>query len=206
MAHVASKPATLVIAVAVTCLVAAGGLAVTYSVTKDRIAEQDKIAQEKSLQAAMPEMETFEELTDQATLADAQAAAGEVKVGIEQDGTITNAVFEMFDADGQLLGWGLRLGSRGYGGYAQLVMGVDTSGKVTGVSVLSHGETPGLGTKVMDSAEYLAQFTSLPEGFTSKDVRAIDAIAGATKSSNSVKHAAEAAGAVYSEVLSKGGE
>lgn len=197
MSATPGKPVTLVIAVAVTCLVAAGGLAATYGVTEDRIAEQDRLAQERSLRSALPHAESFEQVTDKDLIGAAQAAAGEVQV---------NGVFEALDAEGNQAGWGLRLGSRGYGGYAQLVVGLDPAGKVTGVSVLSHGETPGLGTKVMDNKEYLGQFTSLPEAFTDKDVRRVDAVAGATKSSNSVKHAVQAAGAVYGEVLSEGGE
>lgn len=197
MSKVQSKPITLVLAVVVTCIVAAAGLGGTYAITKDRIAEQDKLAQQKSLKAALPAAETFEAVTDEKLIADAQKVAGEVQV---------NGVFRGIDAGGQFVGWGLRLGSRGYGGFAQLVIGLDSSGKVTGVSVLSHGETPGLGTKVMESSKYLGQFKSLPEGFTDKDVRKIDAVAGATKSSNSVKHAVSAAGAIYTDVLSKGGE
>lgn len=192
-----NKPITLVLSVAITCLVAAAGLGATYSITKDRIAEQDRLAQEKSLASALPDASSFEQVTDAALIADAQKAAGEVKV---------NGVFKALDAGGQQTGWGLRLGSRGYGGYAQLVIGLDTSGKVTGVSVLSHGETPGLGSKVMENKDYLARFKELPEGFTAKDVKSVDAVAGATKSSNSVRHAVQAAGAIYTDVLSKGGE
>lgn len=197
MTTVQSKPITLVVAVVVTCVVAASGLAATYAVTKDRIAEQDRLAQENSLKASLPEAESFEEVTDAAVLADAEAAAGEVQV---------KGIFIAFDSSGNKIGWGLRLGSRGYGGYAQLVIGLDTSGSVTGVSVLSHGETPGLGSKVMEDKAYLGAFTELPAGFSAKDVKAIDGISGATKSSRAVKHAVEAAGAIYADVLSKGGE
>ena len=197
MTTVQSKPITLVLAVVVTCVVAAAGLAATYAVTKDRIAEQDRLAQENSLKAALPEAESFEEVTDAAMLADAKAAAGEVQV---------SSIFTAFDSTGNEIGWGLRLGSRGYGGYAQLVIGLDTSGSVTGVSVLSHGETPGLGSKVMEDKAYLGAFTELPAGFGVKDVKAVDGISGATKSSRAVKHAVEAAGAIYTDVLSKGGE
>lgn len=197
MTQVPNKPATLVIAVVVTCLVAAGGLAATYAVTEDRIAEQDRLAQEKSLKAAMPEATSFEQVTDEGILNAARDAAGDVQV---------NGVFTAFDADGSEIGWGLRLGSRGYGGYAQMVIGLDTSGSVTGVSILSHAETPGLGSKVMENLPFLALFTDLPEGFTAKDVKAIDGISGATKSSRAVKNGVTAAGAIYADVLSKGGE
>lgn len=192
-----NKPITLILAVVVTCVVAAAGLAATYAVTKDRIAEQDLLAQESSLKSAMPDGESFEEVTDEAVLSAATAAAGDVQV---------NGVFVALDDAGEEIGWGLRLGSRGYGGYAQLVIGLDTSGSVTGVSVLSHAETPGLGTKVVENDEFLAQFTQLPAAYTAKDVKAIDGISGATKSSRAVKNAVTAAGAIYSDVLSKGGE
>lgn len=203
MTHAPSKPTTLVLAVVVTCLVAAAGLAATYAVTKNRIAEQERLAQQRSLQAALPAAVEFSVITDEALLTDARSAAGDVQIG---DSTGANAIFVATDDSGAEVGWGLRLRSRGYGGYAQLVIGLDTSGKVTGVSVLSHGETPGLGTKVMDSAEYLGQFPSLPEGFAAADVRGIDAVTGATKSSNAVKNAVTAAGAIYADALSKGGE
>ncbi|MRS11572.1 MAG: RnfABCDGE type electron transport complex subunit G [Actinobacteria bacterium] len=197
MTHAPTKPITLIMSVVVTCLVAAAGLAATYAVTADRIAEQDRLAQEKSLKAAMPDAASFEQVTDEDALAAAEASAGDVKV---------NGIFTAFDESGDEMGWGLRVGSRGYGGYAQLVIGLDTSGKVTGVSVLSHAETPGLGTKVMDSVEFLAQFSELPEAFTVADVKAVDSISGATKSSRAVKNGVTAAGAVYADVLSKGGE
>jgi electron transport complex protein RnfG len=130
-------------------------------------------------------------------MAAAREAAGDVQV---------NGVFDASADDGSAVGWGLRLGSRGYGGYAQLVIGLDRSGSVTGVTVLSHGETPGLGTKVMENDEFLAQFGALGGGFTDKDVKAIDSISGATKSSRAVKQGVVAAGAIYADVLSKGGE
>jgi len=197
MSNVPSKPTTLIASVVVTCLVAAAGLAATYAVTKDRIAEQDRLAQENSLKSAMPDAVVFEQVTDEATILAAEEVAGDVQV---------NGIFKATDADGADVGWGLRLGSRGYGGYAQLVIGLDTSGSVTGVSILSHAETPGLGSKVMENDEYLAQFAALPEAFTDKDVKEIDTIAGATKSSRAVRNGAIAAGSIYADVLSKGGE
>lgn len=197
MTKTEAKPITLVLAVAVTCVVAASGLALTYAVTKDRIAEQDRKAQENSLRSAVPEAASFEEVADAKVIADAESIAGDVQV---------NGIFRAMGDDGGPVGWGLRLGSRGYGGYAQLVIGLDSSGSVTGVSVLSHGETPGLGTKVMGNPEFLGLFEALESGFTSKDVKAIDGIAGATKSSRAVQHAVDAAGLIYADVLSKGGE
>lgn len=197
MTETQSTPRTMIAAVLVTCVVAGAGLAGAYALTKDRIAEQDRIAQEEALKSAVPDASAFEEVTDEDLLSAAQKAAGEVQV---------DGVFEAFDGQGRRIGWGLQLGSRGYGGYVRLVIGLGESGELTGVSVLSHSETPGLGTKVVESEEFLQRFASLPAGFDASDVKKIDGISGATKSSRAVKNAVAAAGAIYADVLSKGGE
>jgi electron transport complex protein RnfG len=191
------KPVTLIVAVLVTCIVSAAGLSATYAVTKDRIAEQDRRALEESLRGALPGARSFAEVTDGRVLEAAAEAAGEVQV---------RGVYRAEGSDGAPAGWGLRLASRGYGGYMQLVIGLDRDGSVAGVTILSMNETPGLGTRVKTEAWFLEQFTTLEGGFTAKDVRALDGIAGATKSSRAVKHAVEAAGAIWGQVLSKGGE
>ncbi len=197
MTHVPSKPLTLVLAVVVTCVAAASGLAATYALTEDRILEQVIAARQKSLSAAVPEASSFEEVTDEDVVQAAADAAGEVQV---------NGIYRALDDSGAPVGWGLQLGSRGYGGYMQLVIGLDRSGSVTGVTILSMNETPGLGTRVQTEAWFLEQFTSLTAGFGDDEVKALDGIAGATKSSRAVRHGAEAAGAIFSEVLAEGGE
>ncbi len=67
----------MIVSVVVVCAVAAAGLALTYSVTKDRIAEQDRLAREKALKAAIPGAVTFEALGP-AAVSTAQQAAGDV--------------------------------------------------------------------------------------------------------------------------------
>ncbi len=67
----------MIVSVVVVCAVAAGGLALTYSVTKDRIAEQDRLAREKALVASLAGADTFEPLGP-AAVSTAQQAAGDV--------------------------------------------------------------------------------------------------------------------------------
>lgn len=187
----------LVFPVLVTCLVAAAGLSFTYAVTAPRIAEQDRLAEERSLAAVLPEADAFERLDDQALLEQAQAAAEPVLV---QD------VFEASEA-GDPVGWALKVSSRGYGGPMVLVIGLSRSGSVSGVTILSHNETAGLGTKVISERWFLEQFTRLEEGFGNAEVKELDAISGSTKSSNGVRNGVAAAGRVHDEVLSgMGGE
>ncbi len=181
----------LVIPVLVTCVVAAAGLSVTYAVTAPRIAEQDQLAEERSLEAVLPDA-TFTRLEDTRIAAEMDAVADPVEV--------LDAFYAT--ADGQHVGWALKVSSRGYGGPMVVVIGMDTSGSVTGVSILSHNETAGLGTKVMSEEWFLRQFADLGAGFTDDDVRSLDTISGSTKSSNGVRNGVAAAGRVYTGVLS----
>jgi len=186
-----SRSLRLIIPVLVTCIVAATGLSLTYALTAPRIAEQDRLAEERSLQAVLPDA-AFTCLEDSRMAADVDAASAPVDV------------IDVFHAtiDGEHAGWALKVSSRGYGGPMVLVIGLDTSGSTTGVSILSQNETPGLGTKVLTEAWFMEQFSGLPGGFTDADVRALDTISGSTRSSNGVRNGVAAAGRVYEQVLS----
>jgi electron transport complex protein RnfG len=186
------KSIRLVIAVLVACVSAALGLSLTYAATAPRIAEQDRLAEERSLQAVMPDADDFEKVADAALLEAAAAAAGP---------TDLKDVYLASEA-GAHAGWAIKLASRGYGGPMQLVIGLDTSGSVTGVSILSMNETPGLGTKVLTESWFIEQFVTLPAGFDDADVRALDSISGSTRSANGVRNGVAAAGRVYAAVLS----
>lgn len=69
-----------------------------------------------------------------------------------KDGTVTGVAYEM-DASG------------GYGGPIKLMLGVDPQGKLLGVSVISHKETPGLGDKIDPAkTDWIGRFTGLSLG------------------------------------------
>ncbi|MBP3419386.1 MAG: RnfABCDGE type electron transport complex subunit G [Marinifilaceae bacterium] len=94
----------------------------------------------------------------------------------------------------------------GFNGYISIMVGFDTKGTITGYSVLSQGETPGLGSKMVD------WFTESGKGniigknpgdkgiSVKKDGGEIDAITAATISSrafcDAVNRAAQALGGV----------
>lgn len=181
----------LVIAMLVTCVVAGGGLAATYAVTSPLIAEQERAAEESALSAVLPGTTAFAAVPDD--------VLERVRAAAEPADAI--AVYEAEGADG-FLGWGLKLASRGYGGPITLVLGLDRDGSVVGITILSMNETPGLGTRIQTEAGFLEQFKGLPQAFTEKDVRGLDMISGATKSSRGVRGSVEAAARIYGEVLS----
>ncbi|MCX8006796.1 MAG: FMN-binding protein [Coriobacteriia bacterium] len=183
----ASSPLRLVASVVTTCVVAAGGLAVTYSVTAPRIAAQERAAEQRAMAKVLPDAARFEPVAP--VLLDAAkkaAAAGQIE-----------GLWRGYAASGDDAGWCIRVSARGYGGPVRMVIGLDRNGKVQGLTILSMNETPGLGTRVESEQWFLKQFTELPAGFGDRDVRALDAISGATRSSRAVKNCVAAAGAAF---------
>jgi electron transport complex protein RnfG len=85
---------------------------------------------------------------------------------------------------------------KGYGGNVWLMVGLLPDGTIHNVSVLEHHETPGLGTKMAETA-FIDQFIDKnPASFTlevKKDGGDIDAISGATISSRAFAQAAQLA-------------
>jgi electron transport complex protein RnfG len=89
---------------------------------------------------------------------------------------------------------------KSYGGKLQAIVGISENGQVTGVKVLSHSDTPGLGTQPM-KADYLKQYIGLTELKADhiNDDSSVDAVTGATISSNAIYHAVQQALADYKE-------
>ena len=100
------------------------------------------------------------------------------------------------NADGGIIGYVVVNSEKGYGGDISVMTGVDADGKVTGVNILSHGETAGLGANATNES-FRDQFKGLVNGITvSKDKageNSIDALTGATITSRAVVRAVNAA-------------
>ncbi|HET8791735.1 MAG TPA: RnfABCDGE type electron transport complex subunit G, partial [Modicisalibacter sp.] len=75
-----------------------------------------------------------------------------------------------------------------YSGDISLLVGIDANGELTGVRVLSHRETPGLGDKIeVRKSDWITQFAGLSLGnppieqwAVKKDGGVFDAFTGAT--------------------------
>lgn len=107
-----------------------------------------------------------------------------------------------FDKDGNLVGYAIPSSHKGYGGEIEIMVGISTQGEITGVSILSINETPGLGMNAKN--EYFTnQFLQdVPDnGFTAKSddssKKKIDALTGATITSEAVSQAVNKAIDVY---------
>ena len=89
---------------------------------------------------------------------------------------------------GQVTGVAYEIFGTGYAGKMKLMLGVDSEGKVLGVRVLAHKETPGLGDKIeTKKGDWILRFTGLSIGNppvekwkVKKDGGQFDQFAGAT--------------------------
>ncbi len=152
------------------CAVVAMVVSFVNAVTADIIAE----AAEREKQAAV--MRIFGE---DAVMNEIDPLAG------------TNAVYAVADA-----GYCVNLESNGFGGAISMMVGVGTDGRLIGVEIVSHAETPGFGAKADDPA-YLGQYTG--HGSRLALGAEIDALAGATISSKAVLAGVNAATAALVE-------
>lgn len=136
-------------------------------------------------------------VTDPVIKAGEIAAANEVRSDVlpgsdtftKVEGSFPEGVPEVYRADNGS-GYVIRSVANGYGGAVTFMIGMDASGNVTGINLFAHNETPGLGTKV-DNSDYLSQYL----GDTEPD--SVDAITGATRTSNALKAAMRQAKEAY---------
>lgn len=182
------------------CVIITGALAVVNGITKPIIEERDKAALQESLSVVLPGSGSFSDAMDREML---------ISRGYQPGETVKN-LYEVH-AGGETVGYVVEVTPRGYGGVISILVGIDRDLSVTGVKILSHNETPGLGSKAQDEA-YLKQYLgTIPENLyrvvktaPSQDGD-IAALSGATVTSRAVSNGiSEAASLVRS--LVKGGE
>jgi electron transport complex protein RnfG len=93
---------------------------------------------------------------------------------------------------------------KGYGGDIGLMVGVNLEdGKIVGVGVTTHSETPGLGSRAKTDPTFVAQFPGQPIAETFKvkaDGGQVDALSGATFTSRGVAAALTEAGEIYEKL------
>jgi electron transport complex protein RnfG len=171
----------------VVCLIASAGLAFTYSATHEKILLEQQREQREAAAKAIPQATEFERLKN----------LNEAKQKFEELDLVLKAT-----KDGKLIGYAIQVLPRGFGGPIRLMVGVDTEGKVIGLQVVEHLETPGLGGEIEEET-FRGQF----KGKTSEDAlkvgEDIEAITGATISSRGVAEGVKTAVMVYKDFLSE---
>jgi electron transport complex protein RnfG len=149
-------------------------LAITDRITVDDIAARAMEDKQNSLSQVLPDgIHDNNPVTD--TLAIKNAAGRELTVyRARKGGVVTAVAYEIFGT--------------GYAGEMKLMLGIDREGKVLGVRVLAHKETPGLGDKIeVKKGDWILRFDGLSLGNpplerwkVKKDGGQFDQFAGAT--------------------------
>lgn len=174
-------------------LVTTGLLALTSSLTQTARDEQAVLAANANRIAVYPTAATF----DPIDLA---------KYTAEYPGI--SEAYVARDAAGKLIGYLYQSAFRGYAGNVPVLVAITPDNKISNAKVLDNDETPGLGKKVAE-AGFIGQFTGLDATkiYSVKpnetDKVQLDAIAGATISSNAVTRAVNQAAALHQLVATE---
>lgn len=177
-------------------------LGLVYQVTKNPIAEQEALAKQKACQ------EVFADAVSFAMIGVEALPAGWKEEGYAQENV--DEVMEAKDASGELLGYVITVTTKeGYGGDIQFSIGVRLDGTVNGISILSISETAGLGMqaeavlKPQFARKNVNKFAYTKNGAASEEQ--IDAISGATITTNAVTNGVNA-GLYYFQTVLGGGD
>lgn len=156
------------------CLGFGALLAVTNSITSNDIAARALEDKLNSLSQVIPD-----------SIHDNNLVKDSITMKNDRDKEIT--VYRA-TKDGKVTGLAYEIYGSGYAGEIKLMLGVDAQGKVLGVRVLAHKETPGLGDKIdVKKTDWILRFTDLSLGNppvekwkVKKDGGQFDQFAGAT--------------------------
>lgn len=163
------------------CIVVTAALALTNSVTADKIAENEAQSKSQSMKNVCPEAQDFDEL-------------------------IPDVLYEGKNEGGETVGYAISTATQGYGGQVKVMTGIH-DGEIIGVDVFyNDDETPGLG-KNTSNETFRDQYKGLTVSediVVSKDdssgsAQTVDAVTSATISSRAVTKAVNEACKIYNE-------
>ena len=170
-------------------LVVAALLGLVDSVTRDKIAAIEAENTRIAMSAVAPEGSEF---GDKMEITDALAAAASAQGGkLVELYPMTNG--------GADAGYVMKISASGSQGSIVMMVGVDANKAITGISVVSHSETSGIGTKVVENkpnaagTPVLDQFIGMSGAGSLVVGSNITAVSGATVSTKGITMGANAA-------------
>ena len=177
-------------------------LGLVYQITKEPIAIQQEKAKQEACQEVFADAASFTQVELTAPDEQAWADAGYAEETVDE-------IMAAQDAAGETLGYVITVTTKeGYGGDISFTIGVRLDGTVNGISILSISETAGLGMRAEEvlkpqfAGKNAEVFTYTKSGAVSDDQ--IDAISGATITTNAVTNGVNA-GLYYFRTQLKGG-
>jgi electron transport complex protein RnfG len=176
-------------------LISALALAAIHELTEEPIEEQKRLAIMRAVQEVLPPFDNDPVQTTR------QIVLEEDEVGAEDETTVYLGTLE-----DQITGIAFQAYGEGYAGFIYVMVGIDLEERISGIKVLDHEETPGLGAKIEEPS-----FTDQLKGKSldnsvlvngnlavKKDGGDLDALTGATISPRGVAQAASAALKIFS--------
>jgi electron transport complex protein RnfG len=176
------------------------GLAFVYAGTSGIIAERQLQDQNNALKTLFPEADEF------------PAISGDI---VSPDPSVAfDAKYEALKG-GRMTGVVLGTSRASYGGAIRILVGVSAEGKITGIKILEHKDTPGLGANAASESYYIDRATGLRfyDQFAGKPVadpfvvkNDVVAVTASTITSQAVTSSVKAAGeAAAAYMAAKGG-
>ncbi|RXJ68336.1 electron transport complex subunit RsxG [Veronia nyctiphanis] len=163
---------------AIAALAATGLVAVTNQLTADTIAQQQKAHLLKQLNQVIPESSHDNALSESCRLVSSPLLGSDESKPLyvaSKGGNVTGMAVEAVAPDG-------------YNGAIRILVAIDSGNRTTGVRVLNHNETPGLGDKIDTKvSDWILRFTGKnieskddPHWAVKKDGGQFDQFTGAT--------------------------
>ncbi len=169
-----------------------------YEITKEPRAKQEEIAKNKAYIAVFENNKTYKDMNvDKFTFEDVDLNTLNGLDNALKDNGLSGKVtidglVKAVDKDKNIVGFVFNVTAKGgYGGDISYSVGLSTTGSVTGISILSIEETPGLGMKAKEES-FLNQYVDKSGSFvvnkdnpSDTDIK-IDSISGATITSRAM--------------------
>lgn len=173
--------------------VAALALSITNLVTAAPIEAQIQKENDMSRQSVLPEAETFELMDDIKGIDVAKwPDIKEVYAGKSGD---------------RVIGYTFKIFAKGYGGPMEITLGIDIDGRISGLKLGNHQETPGLGAKAAESSfqdqyngKIVGEELIVTKASNPKD-NEVEAITGATITSRAITDGVNNACQLYLEIV-----
>ena len=168
------------------CAVVTSLLALTDSITAEKIAANEAQSKQESMFSVVPDAVTFDEITP-------------------------DVLYCGKDASGNIVGYAISTAAQGYGGQVKVMTGIGMDDRILAVDVFyNDDETPGLG-KNTSNESFRNQYkglSALQDILVSKDnvsgnAQSVDAVTSATISSRAVTKAVNEACSLYAEYTGK---
>jgi electron transport complex protein RnfG len=159
----------------IACIISAAALSITYVATSGKIAAQkhDELISSMS-RDCLPSSSSIKE---------------------------EKGYYSGYNKNNKKVGYVFVVSPKGYSGAIEMAVGIELSGRVAGVKIISMSETPGLGLKAKEPS-FLKQFIGKKDISKMKAKKDYDALTGATITSQAVGNGIKAALEMFKKIKS----